>query len=134
VAIQVALGYGNTGGLANLTPEPRLEGIAQGRALIAGNRLMRYDGTMRAELIWGFALISSLSTYWDDFVYNNILTQLGLASADSAEITIALPNNRTRTNVNHNGVAYLPDLPSVARWDRRKLSEFRITIQGIVAI
>ncbi len=134
MAIQVALGYNNTGGLQDLTPEPRMEGIQQLRPLVPGNGLLRYDGKQRCDLIWGFALISSLSAYWDDFVFNSILNQLGLGSADSAEITIALPDNRTRTNANWNGIAVLPDLPANGRWDRRRLLDLKITIQGLVAI
>ncbi len=134
MAIQVAPNYNNVGALQNLVPEPRLSGIIQGRAFVAGNRALRYDGTMRCDLLFGFALDSSLSTYWDDFVYNNILTQLGLANADYAFLTMALPNNRTRQNVNYNCVSNLPDLPAAGEWDRKRLFPLRISITGIVAI
>ncbi len=135
MAIQVATGYNNTAGLTNLVPEPRLTGILRGRWLVRGDGLGRADGKMRCELIWDFALAASSSTYWDDFVFNNILSQFGLsASTPSVPITIALPGNILRTNINYNGIANLPDLPSEGTWDRRKLLNLRIPITGLVTI
>lgn len=135
MAIQVATGYNNTAGLTNLVPEPRLTGILRGRWLVRGDGLGRADGKMRCELIWDFALAASSSTYWDDFVFNTILSQLGLSSSVvSAAITIALPNNITRVNVNYNGIANLSDLPAEGTWDRRRLLNLRIPITGLTTI
>lgn len=135
MAIQVAIGYNNAAGLANLVPEPRLTGITRGRWLVRGDSIGRIDGKFRCELIWDFALATSNSSYWDDFVFNTILGQLGLsATVASATITIALPNNITRVNVNYNGIANLSDLPSEGTWDRRKLLNLRIPITGMTLI
>jgi hypothetical protein len=96
---QIAASWNNAAGLTTLSVQPRDAGIQPGLRRRAGNLLMYEDGMESVN--WIFDLL-----FADQ--YEDLLTELGLASATSAKVTVRTTRNTDRAFANYNAVIERP--------------------------
>lgn len=97
---QVADGHNNAAGLATMTKQPKCEGIVPGRRIRTLGRTVYEDGYSSAVLVYTMVTSADVET---------ILTELGIFSAVSNDITIRLPRNGDRDFTNYNATAVQPE-------------------------
>ncbi|MCC7568198.1 MAG: hypothetical protein KO463_01090 [Candidatus Methanofastidiosa archaeon] len=124
MTLQIAIGWDNTAGLADLLVggfEPRLPGPVPARStgLLDGHR------TIDGHFIYDVEL--------DDYVSASELTatlaQCGLSSAESAEVTVRLPG-RTRSTETWNAIIARPN----PLWRRGRFEAMAFTLYLIEEI
>lgn len=97
---KVALNHDNISGLTALTPQPAGRGILPSRVLYGLDRRAYDDGHYYINLEYTGTIIP--------VTYESLLTQFGLLTSRSAEITLAIPNE-TRTDwIAYNGYVEKP--------------------------
>lgn len=97
---EIAEGWDNEGELEPLSIQPRTPGIQPGLRRRAGNLLVYEDGYETTSLLYEPDLLAEQ--------YDDILTELGLASATSAKVTLRIPRNQDRELANYNAVIERP--------------------------
>lgn len=122
---QKAAGYNNAGGLTDISIQPASPGLTAGRRQVAGNRQEIEDGRYTSELVYGYLTKSQ---------YNSLLTEFGLTTNASAEITIRMPRNSDREFANYNAVIVRPDIGKDAEFRLGKYLNVRFRLRGIQAI
>ena len=126
MSYQVALGFNNVGGLADLTIQPKCLGLQEARRLTNGNKKVIGDGGYITQLAYAGLRL-------DDWLV--VLTQFGLESGLlSNEITISLPDNLTRAFANYNAVIELPSFPNEANYSFRLVQSIEFNLRGIQLI
>jgi hypothetical protein len=115
---QIADGYDNEAGFSNVSPQPAATGLYYPK------RVWAADGTPKDKgspfVIWRF------KKEIPEDVYSSLLTQFGLASAISNEVTIRTVNDAARTTwANYNGIIIRPLNPKYERGFYRDI-EFMI--------
>lgn len=121
---QVADNWDNEGALADLSVQPRCEGLRVGRRRIAGDGLIYDDGNLTGELIFDY-MTKAQKTAID--------SELGLSSVSSNKITITLPYGANRTVGNYNAIVDRPDETVSARFERTRWLQIRYILRGIHA-
>lgn len=117
---QIASGYDNVAGLTQLDPQPRCPGINSGRTIVSVDGMIYEDGYGNADLIY---------TVLTKDEYDSLLTQMGLTSVKSAQVTVSLPQNQDRNFSNYNAIITKPDPQYKDFW---KDVIFRLTrIEGV---
>lgn len=93
-----------------IVQQPQCTGIyhLENQRRYAGNGFAYYTGTKYTN--WLFTL-------GEDTVYNAILVQLGLNSADSAQVTIRTLLNDRITFVKYNAIVDLPEVGRDLKWN-----------------
>lgn len=125
MSYQVASGYNNAGSLTVLSIQPRMIGIAAGRRIQAGDGSVIQDGLGNATLIFDAMAQDS---------YDDILSEFFLTTAISAEITINLPVNNTRTFAAHNAIVVKPDLTNNGEFSNGLYKNIQFRLTGIELI
>lgn len=98
---QIADGHNNAAGLANVTTQPACEGIRYPRETIAANGDVFEDGAPFVEWRYGPEL--------HEDTYAALLTQFGLSSAKTNEVTVRTTQSANRdTFANYNGLIVRP--------------------------
>lgn len=108
MAYQVAQNHDNAVGLVNMVVQPKMPGIRGGAREWAADGFQYENGWKLCELSFGFMTTTQLSS---------LLTQFGLSETTlSAEITIRLPANITRTATNYNATAHIMNFPDESEY------------------
>jgi len=97
---QIAQGWNNVDELEALSIQPSDIGTQPGLRRRAGNGLVYEDGRQSVNLRYDELLFADQ--------YEDILTELGLASATSAKVTLSIPRNLDRTFANYNAIIEQP--------------------------
>lgn len=122
---QIADGYNNAGGLADISIQPATNGLRAGRRIVAGNGQVIEDGFYTTELVYGYLTATQ---------YTTLLSEFGLSGVVANEVTIRLPQNDGRAFANYNAIIIKPDMPSEARFERSKYLNIRFIVRRIAAI
>lgn len=125
MAYQVATGYNNVAGYADIVVQPRVAGLKAGRRTISGGGLLYEDGYQNTSLEYGFLTKAQ---------YTALLAQFGLTSATSAKISITLPLNDGRAFDDFNAIIDRPDLPDNGEFVRTRYVDIRFPVRRIEAI
>ena len=107
---QIAQAKDNVGGLADLntTHDPRMVGLEYGKVDWGLDKKKYENSTRSCVLVWGFMTKTDLAAF---------MTQAGLSDTVlSAEVTIKLPANITRTLTNYNAIIHAPAFPDEAEY------------------
>lgn len=97
---RIAIGFNNVSALADLNPQPACEGIRYAEIDFLP------DGTARPN---GYAFAELLYTALTSTEYNNLLTQMGLTTSHSSQVTIRLPNPNRSAFANYNAIIVKPN-------------------------
>lgn len=125
---KIADGYNNTGSLADFETTigrpPRIEQLRPGRRRIDHEGVTKEDGFPSTELEYSYLSASEFSS---------LLTVFGLDySGNTAnKVTIALPDNTSRTFANYNGIISLPEQ---LRFERGKYLGVRFPVRRLEAL
>lgn len=86
---QVAQGHDNVAGLTDVTPQPASPGLLYPREIVAADGTVYEDGA--AYTRWAFEPLISAAQY------SALLSQFGLTSARSAQVTVRTVTDAART-------------------------------------
>lgn len=99
MAHQIAAGWNNAGALADVTIQPRCTTPTYGRVRRAHDGSLKADGYLRQ--VWAYGFLTTAQ-------YTTLLTEFGLASAESAEVTVKTAD-RERDTTNWNAIISRPE-------------------------
>ncbi len=105
---QVADGFDNEGGFADIDPQPMCPGITPTRRTFAADGTV-IDEAPYVEFI--FNVVKDVTTY------QSILTQFGINAALTNDVTIKT-RDETFADINKNGTAIRPQIGTDVRWQK----------------
>ena len=120
---QVADGFDNEAGFADVSPQPKSEGIKPSRRTYGGDGSVYDEGTY-VELV--FNMIPDVASY------QSLLNQFGVQSALTNDVTVKV-RNETFAFVNKNGTAIRPEPGRDVRWNKFFPRNVVILIRGLAA-
>jgi len=103
MAVQTATGWDNAGALADLSVQPRVYLPEPGRRRRAGDGLTYIDGALVQRMTYGYLTKAN---------YTTTLTEMGVASAESAKMTVRTLG-RDGTEANWNAIITRPPAPEL---------------------
>jgi len=93
MASQIAAGWNNTAGLADISKQPRMEFVNYGRQRVAGDGFVYEDGKASCTLVYDFLTEAEMNTLSGEF---------GVDSATSAKMTLRVESNLARAEQDYN--------------------------------
>lgn len=120
---QVADGYDNEAGFANVNPQPMSEGIKATRRSHGGDGSV-YDEGKYVELV--FTMLPDVTTY------QSVLNQFGVQSALTNAVTVKV-RDETLAFVNMNGTAVRPEPGRDMSWSRYFPRNVTILVKSLLS-
>lgn len=120
---QVADGHDNEGGLADINPQPKCEGIQVTR------RTRNPDKTLTDEAPYVEFIFNMVP---DVAAYQSILTQFGVISATTNDVTIKV-RDQTFAAANKNGTAEQPQIGPDVRWNNYFPRNVKLLVRDLAA-
>lgn len=97
---QIADNYNNAAGLVDISPQPASPGILYPREVVAVSGVVYDDGAPYTMFVYKGVMSNTQ--------YNSLLTQFGLTSARTNEVTVRLLLDDRITYANYNAIVVKP--------------------------